>query len=222
MILVLFSSVVNAAPNENCCENGHDCFCLSMEFYEKDNFNNLMPLVLNNKEYLNITLSDRNADVPLIIDAHKKKVQLKILCKAEDSCKEDGVGLDYMPGKKVVLSSENSRIIFPDKGVAYLPNNANDVLKVIFEGKDIYTVQAVATKNETAAIHLKNKLEKDYKKESIYIEKYKVSNMPNNGYEYKVKIGEFRVKVKAEEFLAELRRRYNYDYGFFITLKGYK
>lgn len=142
----------------------------------------------------------------------------------------------YKPGRKVSfkIKKPNWNVISPVAGVFYLPDHEDGLNSVepiellvnnpsINNNEDsfIYAVQAITTRDETAALHLKSKLEKE-NKVLVYIEKYMVSNMPNNGFDYKVKVGEFKDKTYANNLRDKLTRKYEQQYGFFVTLKGYK
>lgn len=147
---------------------------------------------------------------------------------------------DYKEGKKVKLKvlSDRWKIVSPAGGEMFSPENIDNEVMVVFERVyQIYTVQAISTKNETEASYLRDNIKKDIgslrkyinkssegcdKNLNIYIEKYMAFNMPNNGFDYKVKIGEFEDKACAEKLRDRLIGQYSQEYGFFVTLKDHK
>lgn len=142
----------------------------------------------------------------------------------------------YPTGKPIIFSvnKRDSRIVIPPDGLSYVPSSAKNIITLVLgyhtvtptkvEKKNyIFAVQVLNTQNETRIIHLKNKLAKDVKGMPVYIERYMVGNMPNNGFEYKLKVGSF-VNNKAEAIAIQkyLKRRYKKFADAFVTLKGHR
>lgn len=143
----------------------------------------------------------------------------------------------YPPGKAVIFSvdKKDSKIIYPLKGKTFLPKSSEGRIKLVLGFKerkplDIFAVQLLNTRNQTKAIALRNDLAKDllisktkeWRKIPVYIEKYMVANMPDNGFDYKVKVGTFNEKGLAVEFRKYLTNLYLKFQDSFITQKGYK
>ena len=111
----------------------------------------------------------------------------------------------YIAGKRIKfeVNKPGWHIAYPPNGYTHLPKNEKDQLKIVLEvdnfnfvkknqsEKFIYTVQAIATTNETIARQKADKLTQENHPHIAYVERYLVSNMPENGFIYKVKIGEF-------------------------------
>lgn len=142
---------------------------------------------------------------------------------------------EFPPGKEVTFTVNklDSEIIYPIDGKTFLPAGGRVKLVLGFKNKkpvSIFAVQLLNTNNETRAIALRNNLAKDLiiskskerKKVPIYIEKYMAANMPDNGFDYKVKAGDFPNKKLAVDFQNYLERRYKKIPGMFITQKGLK
>jgi len=144
----------------------------------------------------------------------------------------------YPPGTQVVFSvnKNDSKIVYPLDGKGFLPASGAGDIKLVLDFKekqplDIFAVQLLNTRDQTKAIGLRNNLAKDlakelsnpkYKKIPVYIEEYMVANMPDNGFDYKVKIGDFNNKGIAVEFKKYLEKRYSSMQDLFITQKGLK
>ena len=100
---------------------------------------------------------------------------------------------DYKAGKRILfqVKKEGWHIAYPPNGVALLPReNDSSTIPFILEADPrfskptdnyIYTVQAMATLNETVAQQKANHLTKENKYKA-YVERYPVSNMPENSY----------------------------------------
>ena len=163
--------------------------------------------------------------------------------------KSESTAFDYKEGKKIrfqILPEwENDgrwKIVSPANGETYFPGNVNNKIRVVFKRSyPLYAVQAISTENETTASRLRNRLNEDIsrygklcsKKDkqcqkscsgrlSVYIEHYMAFNMPNNGFDHKVKIGNFEEKICAEKLRDKLIALYKNQYGFFVTLKDEK
>lgn len=139
----------------------------------------------------------------------------------------------FKAGDQITLDVKKPgwKVTSPLNGLRIIPRNSKATTDIILERvnsssvneKFIYSVQLLNIQNENKAQSLKRDLLKDYNgKLSVYIEKYMVNNMPNNGYEYKVKIGEFPNKDLAEQLRYGLSKRYKKLEGAFITLKDHK
>lgn len=192
-------------------------------------------------QYIPQYWKDRVIDGKLI-KAPKYRVSIAGYPKTEEITQEGHFSfkLDrdkYPPGKEVTFSvnKKDSKIIYPLDGKTFLPASSEGRIKLVLDFKErkpvnIFAVQLLNTRDETKAIALKNDLAKDlliskteeWQKEPVYIEKYMVANMPDNGFDYKVKVGTFSEKGFAIEFKKYLERRYSKMQGLFITQKDLK
>ena len=138
---------------------------------------------------------------------------------------------------KFEVNKPGWHIAYPPNGLAYLPKEEKHSLKIVLEidqfnfvkynpeEKYIYTVQALVTANETVARQKAKKLAQENPKHRAFVERYLASNMPENGFIYKVKIGEFtgkKAKEDAEKLSYKLDSKYREINGFFVTLKDHK
>lgn len=146
---------------------------------------------------------------------------------------------NYVAGKRIKfeVNKPGWHIAYPPNGYAHLPKNEADQLKIVLEVDNfnfvrknqaeqfIYTVQAIATTNETVARQKADKLTQENRPHIAYVERYLVSNMPENGFIYKVKIGQFagkNAKKDAEVLSYKLDNKYREIDGFFVSLKNHK
>ena len=175
-------------------------------------------------------------------DSHKYEIYIPdFLARAVP--KNKGVATftigDYAAGKRIKfeVNKPGWHIAYPPNGYAHLPKNEADQLKIVLEVDNfnlvinnqaeqfIYTVQAIATTNETVARQKADKLTQENRPYIAYVERYLASNMPENGYIYKVKIGEFtgkNAKKDAEVLSYKLDNKYREIDGFFVSLKNHK
>lgn len=146
---------------------------------------------------------------------------------------------NYVAGKRIKfeVNKPGWHIAYPPNGYAHLPQNEADQLKIVLEVDNfnfvrnnqaeqfIYTVQAIVTANETVARQKADKLTQENRPHIAYVERYLASNMPENGYIYKVKIGQFTgkdAKKEAEALSYKLDNKYREINGFFVSLKNHK
>lgn len=95
----------------------------------------------------------------------------------------------------------------------------SEVKKELF----IYTVQVLATYNESEAIDVVKRLNFDSAKlgHKSYYERHLKNNMPDNGYLFKVKVGKLRTKPDADALEGKVIDLYNKYRDAFTTLEGY-
>ena len=113
-----------------------------------------------------------------------------------------------MPSKKNIKIDMNIKLI----------RKFSEIYFEIF-GKYRYSVQVLYVKNKNVALQKRDALIKDGYK-NAYCEAVPI--IPNRGYMYKVKIGDYDTLSKARKILSKIKNKYKMLSNSFVTARQIK